>query len=127
MQQFPTHTNNNNISTPTVAFHNIPEGLCVALPIFYSTGSRWKGFAMASLSAFAEFLGGFFGWLVLENTMTETAFAVLFGIVGGMMVTISVTDLLPTAHFYDPDNTVMTYAFIGGMAFMSISLILLQF
>ena len=67
------------------------------------------------------------GWLVLANTMTDTVYAVLFGIVGGMMVTISVTDLLPTAHFYDPENDIMMYAFVGGMAFMSISLILLQF
>jgi zinc transporter, ZIP family len=111
----------------TVAFHNIPEGLCVALPIYYSTGSRWKGFAMAALSGFSEFLGGFFGWLVLANTMTDTAFAVLFGIVSGMMVMISVGDLLPAAHIYDPKNDVMSYSFLGGMAFMSISLIILQF
>ena len=43
------------------------------------------------------------------------------------MVTISVTDLLPTASFYDPKNSVLPYAFVGGMAFMSISLVLLQF
>lgn len=110
-----------------VAFHNIPEVLCVALPIYYATGSRWKGFGLAALSSLAEFLGGFFGWLVLANSMTDTAYAVLFGIVGGMMVTISVTDLLPTASFYDPKNDVLPYAFVGGMAFMSISLVLLQF
>jgi ZIP family zinc transporter len=82
---------------------------------------------MAAFSAFFEFLGGFFGWLVLANTMKEEAFAVLFGIVGGIMVTISITDLLPTAHRYDPDNTVLTHSFVFGMFFMSISLVLLKF
>lgn len=22
--------------------HNVPEGICVAMPIYYATGSKWK-------------------------------------------------------------------------------------
>ena len=25
-----------------IAMHNIPEGICVAMPIYYATGSKWK-------------------------------------------------------------------------------------
>lgn len=25
-----------------IAIHNIPEGICVAMPIYYATGSKWK-------------------------------------------------------------------------------------
>ena len=111
----------------TVAFHNIPEGLCVALPIYYSSGSRWKGFGYAALSALSEPLGAFFGWIVLAAAMTETAYAVLFATVGGMMVMISITELLPTAYKYDPSGKIVAYSFLFGMMFMSISLVLLQF
>merc|ERR1712224_301064 len=27
-----------------IAIHNIPEGIAVAFPIYYATGSKWKGF-----------------------------------------------------------------------------------
>jgi ZIP family zinc transporter len=56
--------------------------------------------------------------------MTETVFAVLFGVVGGMMVIISVKELIPTAHRYDPDDKVVTYSFIGGMFVLALSLVL---
>jgi ZIP family zinc transporter len=51
-------------------------------------------------------------------------YAVLFGLVAGMMVIISVRELLPTAHRYDPDDTVVTYSFMIGMAIMAVSLVL---
>ena len=48
----------------------------------------------------------------------------MFGLVAGMMVVISVRELLPTAHRYDPEDTVVTFSFIGGMAIMALSLVL---
>lgn len=86
-------------------------------------GIYWHGCRVGIL----RILGGFFWWLVLANTIKEETLAVLFGIVGGIKVTISATDLLPTAHRYDPDNKVMTHAFVFGMFFMSISMFLLRF
>jgi ZIP family zinc transporter len=108
-----------------IALHNIPEGLCVAMPIYYATGNRWKAFAWAALSGFSEILGAFLGWAILANSFSDTLYAVLFGVVAGMMVIISVRELLPTAHRYDPDDTVVTYSFIVGMAIMSLSLVLM--
>jgi zinc transporter, ZIP family len=54
--------------------------------------------------------------------MNDIVYAVLFGVVAGMMVIISVKELLPTAHRYDPDDAVVSYMFITGMAVMAISL-----
>mmetsp|Transcript_21331 Transcript_21331/g.39808 ORF Transcript_21331/g.39808 Transcript_21331/m.39808 type:complete len:390 (-) Transcript_21331:1298-2467(-) len=109
-----------------IAIHNIPEGLCVALPIYYATGNRLKAFLWALLSGASEVVAAFLGWLILVNTFSDTAYAVLFGLVAGMMVIISIRELLPTAHFYDPEDTCVTFSFIGGMALMALSLVLFK-
>jgi ZIP family zinc transporter len=107
-----------------IGIHNIPEGLCVALPIYYATGNRKKAFLWALLSGASEPLAALLGWAVLANSFSDDLYAVLFGFVGGMMVIISVKELLPTAHRYDPDDTVITYSFIVGMFIMALSLVL---
>jgi len=107
-----------------IAIHNIPEGLCVALPIYYATGNRVKAFLWALLSGASEFVAALLGWAVLANSFSDTLYAVLFGSVAGMMVIISVRELLPTAHFYDPEDTVVTNSFIAGMALMAVSLVM---
>ena len=107
-----------------IAIHNVPEGLCVALPIYYGTGSRWKAFGYACISGVFEPIGALLGWLILTTVFTPTVYAILFGIVAGMMVFIVIKELLPTAHRYDPEDTVVSYCVIFGMAIMAISLIL---
>eukprot|EP00574_Skeletonema_japonicum_P013056 CAMPEP_0201716078 /NCGR_PEP_ID=MMETSP0593-20130828/2119_1 /ASSEMBLY_ACC=CAM_ASM_000672 /TAXON_ID=267983 /ORGANISM="Skeletonema japonicum, Strain CCMP2506" /LENGTH=401 /DNA_ID=CAMNT_0048205759 /DNA_START=130 /DNA_END=1335 /DNA_ORIENTATION=+ len=107
-----------------IGIHNIPEGLCVALPIYYATGNRWKGFLWGCLSGLSEPVAALLGWAVLANAMSQTAYAALFGLVSGMMVMISFKELLPTAHRYDPEDTVVTYSVVVGMAIMAISLVL---
>lgn len=107
-----------------IAIHNIPEGLCVALPIYYSTGNRWQAFGWALLSGASEFIAALLGWAVLASLFSDSVYGILFGFVSGMMVTISIRELLPTAHFYDPEDGVVTSAFIGGMIVMALSLVL---
>lgn len=107
-----------------IAIHNIPEGLCVALPIYYATGSRLKAFLWALSSGASEILAALLGWAVLAATVDEITYGILFGIVAGMMVIISMRELLPTAHHYDPEDTVVSYSFIGGMMLMALSLVL---
>ena len=107
-----------------IAIHNIPEGLCVALPVYYATGSRRKAFGWAILSGLSEPLAAVFGYLILANAVTGTAYGILFGVVAGMMVMISTRELLPTAHRYDPTDRVVSYSFIFGMSILALSLVL---
>ena len=49
-----------------VAVHNIPEGMCVAMPVYYATGSRWKGFWWSFVSGISEPIGGVFAMALDE-------------------------------------------------------------
>lgn len=80
----------------------------------------------ALLSGASEFIAALLGWAILASAFSPTAYAVLFGLVAGMMVIISIRELLPTAHFYDPEDTVVTTCFICGMGLMALSLVLFQ-
>jgi len=109
-----------------IGIHNIPEGLCVALPIYYATGNRWKAFMWGCLSGASEPIAALLGWAVLANAMSDEVYAILFGLVSGMMVIISLKELIPTAHRYDPEDTVVTYSIIGGMVIIALSLVLFK-
>lgn len=107
-----------------LAIHNIPEGLCVALPVYYATGNRWKGFLWGLLSGLTEPIGALIGWLVLANIISDDVYAVLFGLVSGMMTYISLKELIPTSLKYDPLDTVVTHSTVIGMFVMASSLVL---
>jgi len=106
-----------------IAIHNIPEGLAVAAPILKATNSKCKAFFWAFLSGMSEPLGGLLAWLVLKEIVGPVTFAILFGIIGGVMIHISFQKLLPTALKYDPENKYTAYSFFVGMAVMAASLV----
>jgi ZIP family zinc transporter len=107
-----------------IAIHNIPEGICVATTLYWSTGSRWKAFGWAVLSGVAEPVGALIVWLALQGTLSDVVYAVIFGLVAGMMIYISVKELLPTARRYDPEDKVTSTMVFLGMAVMALSLVL---
>ncbi|KAI9097265.1 zinc transporter ZIP [Phlyctochytrium arcticum] len=114
-----------------IAIHNIPEGICVALPIFYATGNRWKAFMWGTLSGVSEPIGALIGYGILRASgsrdgFSNMAFGIMFGMVGGIMVFISLGELLPTAHRYCSNSGKIKAAMVCGMAIMALSLVLFK-
>lgn len=107
-----------------VAIHNIPEGIAVAIPIFYATGVRAKAFKLSLFSGLAEPLGAIVAYLILAPFLTPVLFGVIFAGVAGIMVFISLDELLPAAKKYD-ETHLSIYGVVAGMAIMAISLVLL--
>jgi ZIP family zinc transporter len=107
-----------------IAIHNIPEGIAVAVPIYCATGQRRKAFILSLLSGFSEPVGAAVGYLLLMPFLNDVTFGVIYAAVAGIMVFISLDELLPTAREYGEHHLSM-YGLIGGMAVMSVSLILL--
>jgi ZIP family zinc transporter len=111
-----------------IALHNIPEGICVSMPVYYATGSRIKAFLWAFLSGVSEPLGALLGWLILQNLFGPIVYGISFGMISGMMVYISLKELLPTAHKFDKTNGILTTVFLViGMVIMSLSLVLFAY
>lgn len=106
-----------------IAIHNIPEGIAVSVPIYYATGSRRKAFGLSFASGLAEPVGAVVGYTILAPFMTDTVFGILFAGVAGIMVFISLDELLPTANEYG-EHHLAIYGLVSGMAVMAISLLL---
>lgn len=108
-----------------IAIHNIPEGIAVSIPIFYATGNKKKAFWYSFSSGLAEPLGALIGFLLLREFFNEVTFGILFAAVGGIMVFISIDELIPTAREYDSGHKSI-YGFISGMFVMALSLLLFK-
>ncbi|MBK4714421.1 MULTISPECIES: zinc transporter ZupT [Tenebrionibacter/Tenebrionicola group] len=108
-----------------VALHNIPEGLAVAGPLYAATHSRRKAVFWAGISGFAEILGGLLAWFILGSMVSPVVMAAVMAAVAGIMVALSVDELMPLAKEIDP-NSNPSYGVLCGMAAMGLSLTLLQ-
>ncbi|TVQ86094.1 MAG: zinc transporter ZupT [Bacteroidetes bacterium] len=106
-----------------IAIHNIPEGIAISVPIYYATGSRKKAFKYSFLSGLAEPLGAVVGFLILMPFLNDVLFGFIFASVAGIMVFISIDELLPAAREYDQPHLSL-YGLIGGMAVMALSLVM---
>lgn len=107
-----------------IAIHNIPEGISISIPLYYATQSRKKALLYSSLSGLAEPLGALIGWIFLIQFFSDALLGVLFGVIAGIMVFISLDELLPAAQKYG-ENHLAIYGLIAGMMIMAISILLL--
>jgi ZIP family zinc transporter len=106
-----------------IAIHNIPEGVAVSIPVFYATGSRKKAFVYSFLSGLAEPVGALIGYAVIFSFFNDIVFGVLFASVAGIMVFISLDELLPAAREYGRPHWA-AYGLVAGMVVMALSLLL---
>ena len=106
-----------------IALHNLPEGIAVAIPIYYATQKRGRAVGYATLSGIAEPLGGLLGYLILRSVLSPSLLACVLAVVAGIMVYISLDELLPTAESYGQHH-VAIIGVISGMVFMSFGLLL---
>ena len=115
--------------TFAISIHNIPEGIAVAIPIYYATKSKGKALLLATLSGFSELIGALLCWAVtaifgVELTGGGVIFPLILAAVAGIMIYISLDELLPTAEKYGKHHIAIA-GVISGMAIMGFSLLIL--
>lgn len=115
-----------------VALHNIPEGISVSVPIFYATGNRKKAFLYSVLSGLAEPVGAVIAYLGIRlfvggdtGVIPPEVMGILFGGVAGIMVYISLDELLPTSRAYGKGHDSL-FGLMAGMVVMALSLLLMK-
>jgi ZIP family zinc transporter len=107
-----------------IAVHNIPEGISVSIPIMESTGSRKKAFLYSFFAGLAEPLGALLGWAVLAPFLTPGFIYAMMAFAAGIMVYISLDELLPTAHKFGEEHVVII-GVTSGMVIMALSIFLI--
>ncbi len=106
-----------------IAFHNIPEGIAVAMPIYFGSGSRKKAFGYTFLSGVAEPAGALLAFLALRPIMGEVVLGAVFSVVAGIMIYISVEELIPSSRQYGHDRMALI-ATLSGIAIMPLTAII---
>ena len=115
--------------TFAIAIHNIPEGIAVAIPIYYATKNKGKALLYATLSGFSELIGALLCIAItaifgVELSGGGPVFPLILAAVAGIMIYISLDELLPTAEKYGKHHIAIA-GVISGMAIMGISLLIL--
>jgi len=108
-----------------IAIHNIPEGLAVAAPVYAATGSKKKAFLWSFFSGVAEPAGALLAAAFLLPFLEGLFLSAILAAVAGLMVFISLDELLPAAREYGQEHLAITGA-IAGMVVMAGSLWLLK-
>jgi len=86
--------------TLAIAAHNIPEGIAVAAPIYEATGSKSQAFWYSLLSGLCEPLGAVILAYFCSAFINEYVIQCLLAAVSGIMVYMSVCELLPAVYKY---------------------------
>lgn len=106
-----------------IAVHNIPEGVAIAIPVFAATQSRRLAIGISLAAGLAEPLGALIGYAVLGEAMSAASYGWVFGLIAGIMVFLSLDELLPAAKRHAAGHETV-YGLIAGMALVAISVAL---
>ncbi len=92
-----------------IMFHNIPEGISIAVPIYYATKSKKKALLNTFLSGMAEPMGAILAYLFLSKYITNIMISITLLFVAGIMITLSIEEMLPKAISYQKHK----YLYLG--------------
>ena len=110
--------------TIAIALHNIPEGISIAVPLYYAKKSRGKALLYTLSSALSEPLGAILAYLFLSKIINNTIMGLLMAIIAGIMIQISLYELLPTSFKYKNKKQTIIYLIIGILFMLTNHLLL---
>lgn len=105
-----------------ISLENIPEGLCIALPLYFATRSKSIAIRLALFSGMLEPVGVLLPGLFLENYMTQTSISSVLAIIAGILVFVALAEMLPLAVKTAGTRTMQTLSVWMGCGVLSATL-----
>lgn len=99
-----------------LAMHNIPEGILTSAPYYKATGKRLKAFLLSSLTAIPLAIGFIIAYFAFQHISTN-ALSVMIAATAGVMIYISVDELIPASCFKLTNHSSI-FSFIIGILFV---------
>ena len=96
-----------------LAMHNIPEGILTSAPYYKATGKRLKAFLISSLTAVPIAIGFIISYFVFQNISLNTL-SVIVAATAGIMIYISVDELIPASSFKLTNHSTI-FSFFAGI------------
>src|SRR5690606_42114840 len=108
-----------------IAIHTVPEGIAIAVPVYFATTTKWYAFGASLVSGLAEPVGAAIGYGLLSTVLSEAVFGAVFGVIAGVMVFLAIDELLPAAKRYGKGHETV-YGLVSGMGVLAVSLVLFK-
>ncbi|MBR1413848.1 MAG: ZIP family metal transporter [Bacilli bacterium] len=115
---FMSSYNNINLGiklSVAIMLHNIPEGISIAVPIYYATNNRLLAIKKAFISGLAEPLGAILAFIFLHNYINDSLINIVLILVAGIMITLSINEILPQALKYKENKYIYLGLLIGAI------------
>ena len=105
-----------------IILHNIPEGVGISIPIYYSTKSKKKALLYTVISGFSEPFGAFISFLFLSKYINITINGLLYSLIAGLMIYIGYFELYKASKKYNKNTN--NYLLLGSIFILIIEIIL---
>lgn len=102
-----------------ISLHNIPEGISISIPMYYSTNKKLYTFILVFIAGCSELVGGLLSFLFFRNFINDNLLGIIFSLIAGIMLNISLFNLLRESREYD--KKISLYGFMIGMVVMLVS------
>ena len=106
----------------SIALHNIPEGISIAVPLFYSLNGRRKLFSNLLLLSSSEMFGAILAFTIFKNVGLKIV-GELYLIIAGIMSFIAIFELLKESLNYKQNKLVIASFIIGFLVVLTLKFI----
>lgn len=99
--------------TISIILHNIPEGILISIPIYYSTKNKLKTFKMVFLSSLFEIIGTVFAFIIFNWFNINLVIPYIISIISGIMISLIINEVLPELKKYSYLYIKIIFIFLG--------------
>ena len=109
------------ISMIAIILHNIPEGIGISIPIYYSTYNKKKAFIYTLISGISEPVGALLSMMFLNKYIDTNTIGILFSFISGLMIYIGYNEMIKISK---KDFISNVYLLLGSLIILIVEILL---